>query len=236
MAENNIERISAFSFPSNHLLSFQLVKDLANAGSIRPEYFFFVTLAPGVSAEGTVSGRSYDFNNSMTLKFAVHEMSGLAFAMKQYAMGNGKHINYTKFAKSGTGQKVVSLAESSKSQNTKNGEIIIRQVQFRITVNSTTQSVAMTLDQTYAVSEVIDILFKKAADLEFSRHINTTTYDNKQSSRPSFDAGGNGASKNTTSNNNAVSDNNSSPPFDVDDNSNFLGGGFSGGFGNNPFG
>lgn len=235
MAENNIERISTFSFPSNHLLSFQLVKDLANAGSIRPEYFFFVTLAPGVNAEGTASGRSYDFNNAMTLKFAVHEMSGLAFAMKQYAMGNGKHINYTKFAKSGTGQKVVSLAESSKSQNTKNGEIIIRQVQFRITVNSTTQSVAMTLDQTYAVSEVIDILFKKAAELEFSRHINTTTYDNKQpSSKPSFDSGNNGIGRNPIPNNSAVSD--TSPPFDIDDNSNFLGGGFSGGFGNNPFG
>jgi hypothetical protein len=232
MAKNNIERVSSFSFPSNHLLSFQLVRDLENVGSIKPEYFYFITLAPGANAEGNASGRTYEFNNAMTLKYAVQEMSGLAFALKQYAMGNGKHLNYTKFAKSSTGQKVVSLAEQSKHQTTKNGEIIIRQVQFRVTVNNTTQSIAMTLDQTYALSEMVEILFKKGADLEFNRQINTTSYDNNGAGKSQ----GNNATSHQKPAFNSGKTEDTSPPFDTDDNSNFLGGGFSGGgFGNNPF-
>ena len=230
MAEqSNIERISNFSFPSNHLLTIQLVRDISAAGSIKPEHFFFVTLAPGGSSQENASGRTYDFNNSVTLKYAVQEISGLAFALKQYAMGNGKHINYTKFTKSQAGQKVVSLDTTSKTQQTKNGEIIIAQVLFKVTSNSNTQSIAMTLDQAYSLSEVCDLMFKKGADLEFNRQINTVSY-NKDNNRPN---NGNNRSFNQNSNNNEAA------PFDSDDNGSFLnqnaGGGFGGFGGGNPF-
>lgn len=224
--QSNIERISNFSFPSNHLLTIQLVRDISAAGSIKPEHFFFVTLAPGASSENS-SGRTYDFNNSVTLKFSVQEISGLSFALKQYAMGNGKHINYTKFTKSQAGQKVVSLDTNTRTQQTKNGEILIAQVLFKVTSNSNTQSISLTLDQAYSLSEVCDLLFKKGADLEFNRHINTVGFKDNN--------------KQTSNFNSNVSNNSNNQPFDADanSNSNFLNSdGFGGGFGgnSNPFG
>lgn len=223
-SQSQIERISLFSFPSNHLINVQLVRDTSTNKATKPEYFFFVTLAPGASSSENMSGRTYEFKQSVTIKYAVHEMASLAFAMKQYAMGNGKHINYAKFSKSDTGQKTISLAESTKTQNTKNGEINIRLVLFKVTVNGNTQAVSMTLDQAFGFGEVIDLLFKKGAELEFSRQQSTVSYQSSQSDNY----------RNTNKSTFASSSPQSNDNNGDDDNSSFLS--FGGGSYDNPFG
>lgn len=223
MADSKLENVSSFSFPSNHLLNFQLMRDLEKTQTNKPEYFFFVGLMPGVQ-QG--ESRTYDFKSGISLKFAVYELAALSYALKQYAAGNGKHMNYVKFSKSSTGQKILSLKDGVK-EATANSPLI-HQVFFRVNANNATQQVTFTLDQAYAVGEMLEILYKKAAELEFNRQINSLSYNSSASSNNSY--------RPAQSKPEPVASTNDAP-FDVDDNTSFLGGGFGGfGNGNNPFG
>lgn len=227
MAANSLEKVHNFSFPSNHLLTFQLMRDLEKSQTLKQEYFFFVGLIAGV--QGTDGGRTYDFESGNTnLKFSIQEIGGLSFALKQHAQGNGKHINYVKFSKSGTGQKTVSLEDNLKSMTDKNNnQRTQNQILFKVSNNGNVKAIALTLDQAYSIGEILDVLFKKALDLEFSRTLNTTSYTSKPTQSP----------RGFTQQPPPLQTNNTpqSTPFDIseDDNTNFLGGGF-GGFGT-PF-
>lgn len=233
MSTNSLEKISSFSFPSNHLINFQLMRDLEKVQTAKPEYFFFVSFVPGAQG-GEGGNRTYDFNSSVSLKFAVYEFAGLAWALKQYAQGNGKHINYVKFTKSGTGAKTLVLEEASKASTGKNNEQYMqRQVLLKVASGGNTKAVSMTLDQAYAVGEMLDLLFKKAAELEFNRSMNTTSFTRNQPENKGFVQN----PPISNNNNNVSKPENNAPHFTVDDddNSNFLGGGFSGFNNSNPF-
>lgn len=226
---STIERVATFSFPSNHLINFQLMRDLEKSQSVKPEYFFFVTLNPGASGDN--GARTYNFQESISLKYGVYEIAGLSFALKQASQGNAKAVNYVKFTKSSTGNKSVSISEGPiKEIPTKSGPIPIRQIFLAFSSNSNVKQLTLTLDQAYSIGEMLDLMFKKAAELEFSRSANSVSYsNNKQESKSNFN---NQQVVNQQSNDNSF-------PFDVesiDSNSNYLGNGFNG-FGNsNPFG
>lgn len=227
-----IERVANFAYPSNHLVNFQLMRDLEKSQTMKPEYFFFVTLNPGASGEN--GARTYNFQEAISLKYGVHEIAGLSFALKQASQGNAKAINYMKFSKSSTGNKSVSIAEGAiKEIPTKAGPLPIRQILLSFSSNANTKQLTLTLDQAYSIGEMLDLLFKRAAELEFSRVINTVSYSNNKQDY-----------KNTFNNQQAIPRQQlmDDPPFDVDSdtNSSYLGNGFSnggfGGFGSNPFG
>lgn len=228
---NSLEKISSFSFPSNHLINFQLMRDLEKTQTQKPEYFFFISFIPGI--QGDEGNRTYDFNSSISLKFAVYEFAGLSWALKQYAQGNGKHINYTKFTKSANGTKTLLLEEHTKTSTGKNNEQYMqRQVHIKVNSGGNTKSVAMTLDQAYAIGETLDILFKKATELEFSRTINSVSFTRSQ---PQPQRGFNQTPPiNNPPVNNFETNNNSQFTIDDDDNSNYLGGNFNN-FTSNPF-
>jgi hypothetical protein len=181
----NLDKVCGYSFPANHLLTFTLMHDLKNIGSVKSEYFLFVALAPGATIENENS-RTYDFSKIVNLKYSVHEIGGLSFALKQYAIGNGKHINYSKMSKSNNNFKTLVLRESEKEVSLKSGSLKVKYVNYQITSNSNTQSVSLTLDQAHALGEILDAMFRKAVELElFNKTFNkrpTTT--NKE--EPSF--------------------------------------------------
>lgn len=218
---SNLDRVIQFSFPSNHLLTLQLVKSKDN-NSARPDHFFFVGFIPGVKSDTTSTGRTYDFNNAVNIKFSIQEVGGLGFALKQYALGNGRHIQYVKFAKSAGSSKILSLIDSEKTQQGKDGaEFKTRTVTIRAAVssNNAAHAMALTIEQAHSLGDVCEELFKKALHLEFDNQSNSTKYtkpEQKYNTSP------------------PLSDN-STPSSDDDDNSNFLGGSFSG-FGGSPFG
>jgi len=222
-----IERIANFSFPSNHLVNFQLIRDLEKAQSIKPEYFFFVSLNPGASGDN--GARTYNFQENISLKYGIHEIAGLSFALKQASLGNAKAVNYVKFSKSSTGNKSISITEGPlKEIPTKNGPVSVRQIFLSFASNSNVKQLTLTLDQAYSIGEMLDVLFKKGAELELSRVVNTVSYnrqDNRQNNRQD--------NRNNFNNQQVIDD--SSPFDDSDSNSNFLGNGFTG-FGSNPFG
>ncbi len=181
---SSLEKIANFSFTANHLLNFQLMRDLEKTQTNRPEYFFFVSFIPGI--QGVDGNRTYDFPNNISIKYIVYEIAALSFALKQYAQGNGKHINYIKFSKSETGQKSVILEEITKSTTGKNGEQYMqRQILFKVTVNGNTKAITLSIEQAYAIGETLDILFKKAANLEFNRTIHNVSFaSNKVITKP----------------------------------------------------
>lgn len=225
--KDNLEKIAAFSFPSNHLVNFQLMRDLEKAQTLKPEYFFFVGLVPGVSGDN--GARTYDFQSGFSLKYGVHEISGLAFALKQAAQGHAKAINYTKFSKSASGSKSVTITEGPPKEFTNKSGVTtnIRQIFFSFINGSNVKQLTLTLDQAYSIGDTLEILFKKAADLEFSRTINTVSFTNNKQEY-----------KNTFNNQQSVPKINQQPvdnDMDSDTNSNYLSNGF-GGFGGNPFG
>lgn len=232
MATDTIEKIANFSYPSNHLVNFQLMRDLEKSQTIKPEFFFFVGLTPGASGDN--GARTYNFQEGINLKYGVYEISGLSFALKQAAQGHAKAINYVKFSKSATGSKSVSISEGPiKEVPTKSGSTSIRQIFLTFSNGSNTKQLTLTLDQAYAIGDMLEVLFKKAADLEFSRTVNTVSYtNNKQDYKNTFN------NQQSVPKNNQPSIEQSSPPFDIDEdsNSNFLSNNFGGGFGNNPFG
>ena len=82
--QSKLESIFSTSFPANHLLQFSIVKQDAEQ-SYKKAYFFFITLAPGVQAQG--GGRTFDFNSRVTMKVESYQIAELAHAMRAFARG-----------------------------------------------------------------------------------------------------------------------------------------------------
>jgi hypothetical protein len=169
-----LQNICNFAITANHLINFQLVRsipneNIQNQSSAKPEYFGFLTLAPG---EGNNENRTYNFQNKVTVKFSLQEYAGLSFVLKKWADGAGKAVfPYTKFAKSGQGSKSVSVWEPQQTAQ-QNGQPKPRMVSITVKENSNGSTISLTPDQAYATSESLAELFKKGINLEFERQIN----------------------------------------------------------------
>ena len=215
-----LEKIAWYSFPSNHLLNFQLLKNIDNVDSLKPLYFGMVSLIPGVKDNNS---RTYDYSQAVHVKYNLHELEGLAFALKQYAVGNTQHLNYVKFTNSNNTSKVVTLLVGSEKQQVKNEEIINRVIAINVSSNNSGKRVQLSCDQAHSMGETIHQLYLIGCQNEFSREVNTDSYNKTSGSKQS-------SFSNQPSNTGGGAFGNVAE--DEDDNSSFLGGNFNGG---NPF-
>jgi hypothetical protein len=108
----NLSRIMDRPFPSMHFLQVSMMKDNA-ADSYKPAAFAFLTLAPG---EQSGSGRTYNFQRKITLKYEIREIAGLADTLIQIGHGNEAVLNYTKFTQSQGATKKVTISKAQPKQ------------------------------------------------------------------------------------------------------------------------
>jgi hypothetical protein len=189
--QNSIEKVFTFSFPSNHLLNVQLVHEISNNTKYvaeKIEYFCFMSLIPGANT-GDGQNRTYDFKNSINLKFSLQEISGLAFVLNACAIGNGHvALPYTKFAKSSTGNKSVTIFEAAADQNKQYDfrKIIIK---FDLISSKVKYALQLSPDQAYSVAKVLEKIFEKGISLEIEKQIQApreTTGYTKQNNSETF--------------------------------------------------
>jgi hypothetical protein len=176
---DTLENVCSFSFPSNHLVVFALVRatpqqNIQQQNNAKPEYFSFLTLAPG---EGGADSRTYNFQNKLVVKFSLQEIAGLSFVLKSWANGLGKAVfPYVKFARSANGQKMVSVWEGQQQQG---NQPKARTVQLSIKENNNNPvSISLTPDQAFAMAETLQAMFNKGIELEIHRQINSPKINN----------------------------------------------------------
>jgi hypothetical protein len=57
-----LEKIAWYSFPYNHLVNIQLLKNIDNVDTLKPLYFGMVSLIPGVKDN---NNRTYDYSQAV---------------------------------------------------------------------------------------------------------------------------------------------------------------------------
>jgi hypothetical protein len=195
MAQNKqynetLENICSFSHPANHLIVFQLIRAKPNEGvqertSAKSEYFSFVTIAPG---EGDQNSRTYNFQNSINIKFSLQEICALAYVLKTVSNGMARLcLPYTKFAKSANGTKQVSVWEPPQ-QPVQQGQFPKpRAINISIKENNNQAiSIPLTPEQAFAISESLTILFQKGINLDFDRQVNSPKTQNTNKTNNSY--------------------------------------------------
>jgi len=196
MAQNKqytdtLENICSFAQPSNHLLTFQLMRAKPAESSIekssaKSEYFSFVTVAPG---EGTdAQNRTYNFQNSICIKFSLQEIAGLSYVLRNTANGMGKIcLPYIKFAKSSSNSKQVSVWEPPQQPVAQGQFQKPRTISISIKENNNQAiSIGLTPDQAFAMAESLMLLFQKGMSLEFDRQVNSPKSFNSNKTNNSY--------------------------------------------------
>lgn len=174
MAYNNqqskLENIFSYSFPANHLLQISIVKQISEQ-SYKKEFFCFITLAPGSQTQQ--GGRSFDFNNRITMKVDGHQVTALAHAVRAYVRGQdamlGRFSIYVDSSKSAFGGQ---SGGSGKSMMVQRGEtqkkepaitFFFKQGQGQALGYSMSPAIAL------AAADVFEFIGKKCLELEFAR-------------------------------------------------------------------
>jgi len=170
MAEyHKLENIFSYSFPANHLLQVSIVKQ-ASEQSYKKEHFCFITLAPGV--QNPQGGRSFDFNNRITMKVDGHQVTSLAHAVRAYVNNQIENIGpfsiYVDSSKSSYGQhgqggKSLMI---QRSVNKQNSPVIAF---FFKTGNSQALAISMTPPMALAAADIFEFIGRKCLELEFAR-------------------------------------------------------------------
>lgn len=170
--QSKLENITSVSFPANHLLQFSIVKQEAEQ-SYKKQYFFFITLAPGV--QNPQGGRTFDFNSRVTMKVESYQIKELAHALRAYARGQeaayGPHSIYVDSGKSAYGQQGASNTGKSLSmQKNANQKTNAPQVTFFFKAG-TNQALgySMTPYRALAIADEIEELSKYCGKLELAR-------------------------------------------------------------------
>lgn len=179
---NTLTNLISYSFPSNNLLTIQLVRSLPNSekdsASNKVQYFFMIALAPGEKADNDFN-RTYNFKRAITIKFSIHELMSLGFVMRRFAMGQSAIIgNYVKFSKSETGQKRVTVWESSKEQKTQKGSYNQRIINLGMSA-AENHVINFTPEDANSFADISDQISKKAFDLEFERQKSLSSGSNQ---------------------------------------------------------
>jgi hypothetical protein len=183
--DNSLVRVCSYSFPSSNLLTIQLLRSVPKSeketNSAKIQYFFMLTLVPGEKVESGYndSGRTYKFDRSVSVKYGIHEIMALSYVMKRFALGQGAIIgNYVKFSRSSTGQKRVSVWESTKNIKGPKGEYPQRIINLGVS-GADNHVFNFNPEDANSFSEIIDQLSKKGIDLEFNRQYSTATNTNQ---------------------------------------------------------
>ncbi len=82
MAQSKLDQTATYQMTSNHALSVSLMYDAENQYN---PYFIFLNLAPGNT--GQDGRRSFDFQNTISLKIGLDKLSELRYALQAYARG-----------------------------------------------------------------------------------------------------------------------------------------------------
>jgi hypothetical protein len=172
MAEQSkLENIFSYSFPANHLLQVSIVKQVAGQ-SYKREHFCFITLAPGVQSQQ--GGRSFDFNNRVTMKVDGHQVIALAHAVRAYARNQidviGPFSIYVDSSKSAYGQQGQGgkslFIQRSVNQKQSNAPVVAF---FFKTGQSQALGISMSPPMALAAADVFEFIGKKCLDLEYAR-------------------------------------------------------------------
>ena len=220
---NSLNNICSYSFTGSHLLVVQLVRSIPNNdkySASKPQYFFMLTLAPGEKVDGGYNNdvsRTYKFEKSINIKYSIHELMSLGFSVKRFALGQQQVIgNYVKFSRSQTGTKRVTVWESSKVEKGQKGDITKRLINITLSANEN-HTFNFNVEDAHSFAEIVEILAKKAVDLEYTRQSSTNTnnnqviYENKNGTQLIYE----------NKNNNSNNSNNSNSPFsNIDDGDN----------------
>lgn len=168
----SFEKIAWYSFPFNHLITIQLLKNTnQNDNKLKPLHFFMFSLVPGVIKDD--NERTYSYSDIINIKYSIQEIEGLSFVLKQYALGNVNNINYVKFSSSNNVDKYVTLMVSDKKTKIKDIDIVNRIINIKFSVsNNASKVVSLSCDNAYSIGEVLHQLFKIACKLEFNRNTN----------------------------------------------------------------
>ncbi|HQF36483.1 MAG TPA: hypothetical protein PLL26_02470 [Candidatus Dojkabacteria bacterium] len=173
MAQNpgqKLESIFSYSFPANHLLQFSIVKQEAEQ-SYKKAFFCFITLAPGV--QNQQGGRTFDFNNRITMKVEAYQITELSHALRAFARGQegtfGQFSIYVDSGKSqfgqGGGGKSMTI---QKTANQKQGNAPMVTFFFK---SGTNQALGYSISpyRALAIADKLEFIGKKCDELEFSR-------------------------------------------------------------------
>jgi len=178
LAYSALTTLHNIAHPANHLLTVQLVAQESAPSTrinLKPEHFYFLTLAPG---EGNAANRTYNFANKINLKFSISEIFALSFTLQQCSIGNGKRVlPYSKFARSQSGQKTVSVIEGTK--NTKMGET--RTITIFVNCDGNNNAITLSPAEAYGLSKQLDLSAVEATKLEFTRISSQPSFQQQQS-------------------------------------------------------
>ena len=170
---DKLEPVFNTGFAFNHLITIGLIHRIPtgnlNQRDYKDKYFFFVTVAPG---EGQGSDRTYNFNSKIPLKYSCREISALAFALKQCAIGNDHNaLPYSKFARSQGQQKTVSVWTSTKMQQIGQEQKQVRQINLTFKA-ANSYSIQLSPSDAFSIGEVLETMFKRGMELEmeYQRH------------------------------------------------------------------
>lgn len=199
---DKLYNIAGFSFPYNNLLLVCIMRRIGQNEDPnhdqRESYFGFVTFVKGV---GTNANRTYDFNQKIVQKFSLKDLSGLAFVLKQLAVGNADILPYSKFTNSGTGSKSLYIQMNDNSNQQNNPQQNQQNQQYSnnnrypqaptFTLGSAHDkfriNLVLTKADAYSIGEMIENLFKTGLDLEIKEQMRRSTDKSRL-----MDSGGNG--------------------------------------------
>ncbi len=190
-AQSKLEPIFSYSFPANHLFQVSIVKQDSEQ-SYKKSYFCFLTLAPGVqSPEG---GRSFDFNNRITMKVEGYQVTELAHALRAFARAQevvlGPFSIFVDSSKSQYGHQGESksmMIQRTQNQKQNNAPYITL---FFKTGRTSALAYSMTPYRALAVADKLEFIGKKCDELEFSNKGQSTvqvgSYENPKIATSDF--------------------------------------------------
>jgi len=177
--------VAGTSLPSNHIININLMQQVENLTSpgpyldTKPKFFFLYSLAPGV---GNQQNRSYNFQDAISLKFSLQEMSGLVEVMREVAKANIYVLPFIKFSKSNGESKSVSIMHSTKENkfapSGKEPVITIMTVK-----GSQKNGLSVSPAQALGFCKMVDNLVNRGMNLEIDRQINAPRQQDQQYQR-----------------------------------------------------
>lgn len=185
--QSKLENIFSYSFPSNNLLQISIVRQPSEQ-SYKKEFFCFVTLVPGI--QNQQGGRSFDFNNRITMKVDGHQVTALAHATRASVRGQEAmigqfsiYVDTSKSAYGGGGQGggkslIVRRGETQKKEPAIT--IFFKQGQGQSFAFSMSPAIAL------AAADIFEFIGRKCLELEYAKGANNTYGNVYENPNPIF--------------------------------------------------
>jgi hypothetical protein len=186
---DTINNVYSFPFTANSLLTFDLVHMQPNKQDMdrintKPEHCAFVNFVPG---EKTGGGRTYNFQNKITLKYSLLELEALHFVLRNHATTGGQAVTpYSKYAggQSGGDNKKVGVWQASTVKKVAGQDMQVRTIFIQAVNGQKKVTINFTPDQAYAVSESLHQMYLKGTELEIDRMMTAPRPSNSYQQKP----------------------------------------------------